>query len=174
MNNIPIPSKQMIPQQRVRDALGYDKRTGLFHWRITSFKTRRGQRAGTLDPQGYIRITLDGHCYMAHRLAWFWVNGVWPPAQIDHQNGERADNSWKNLRLASHGENAQNRKTGANNTSGFIGVSRRRDKWEANIRLGGKRVYIGLFGSKEDAAEAYKNAKRALHFFNPELREELQ
>jgi len=47
-----------------------------------------------------------------------------------------------------------------NNSSGFVGVSFRRDKskWEAYINFDGKRTRLGYFKSAEDAAKAYDKA----------------
>ncbi len=46
--------------------------------------------------------------YKAHRLAWFYVHGVWPKEQIDHINGDKADNCIANLRLADFSKNQAN------------------------------------------------------------------
>jgi hypothetical protein len=65
-----------------------------------------------------------------------------------------------NLRLATRAENAGNSKRRTDNTSGHKGVywNRQRNKWQAKIRRGALEKHLGLFSSKEDAAEAYRKA----------------
>jgi len=98
--------------------------------------------------------------YKAHRLAWLYVHGEWPPEQLDHINGQRDDNRVENLRSATRAENAGNSKRRADNTSGFKGVywNAQRSKWQAKIRRGQLEKHLGLFVCKEDAAEAYRRA----------------
>lgn len=45
-----------------------------------------------------------------------------------------------------------------NNTSGYRGVARKRDKWQAYINYGGKRRSLGIFETKEEAADARRKA----------------
>ena len=40
-----------------------------------------------------------------------------------------------------------------NNTSGFRGVTKKRDKWQAYITYGGKREYLGVYDTPEEAAK---------------------
>lgn len=46
---------------------------------------------------------------LCHRLAWFLVTGVWPVGIIDHVNGIRDDNRWRNLRHVTAIENNLNK-----------------------------------------------------------------
>lgn len=49
-----------------------------------------------------------------------------------------------------------------NNTSGYRGVSRKRNKWQAYINYGGRRFSLGSFETKELAAEARQTAEKKL------------
>jgi hypothetical protein len=83
----------------LKHILAYNELTGIFTWKVSkSSKTVVGSIAGTLHPNGYIYIGIDGYGYRAHRLAWFYVYGKWPADQIDHINFIKTDNSINNLR----------------------------------------------------------------------------
>lgn len=76
---------------------------------------------------------------------------------VDHINGNPQDNRFANLRLASNIENCWNRKINRNNKSGYKGVSwhKGQRKWVAQIGYMWKRLCIGYFETKEEAARAY-------------------
>ena len=80
--------------------------------------------------------------------------------RVDHINGDRLDNRRCNLRLATHAENCRNRKNHSNNTSGFKGVHRQKNRWRALIRVDGKSKFLGSFLTPEDAHAAYCAAAR--------------
>ena len=51
--------------------------------------------------------------------------------------------------------------TGTRGTSGIKGVSyHQRGYWRATIHRNGKPVHLGLFKTKEEAAEAYQKAQQ--------------
>lgn len=79
---------------------------------------------------------------------------------IDHINGDGTDNRRSNLRDGSGGVNEWNRHKQKNNTSGYTGVCRSGQRWKAEIRYKGKKVYLGLFDTPEEASEVYQTAKR--------------
>ena len=153
--------------ERLREVLDYCPDTGVFTWKIrTNSRVKVGDVAGCLDKDGYLRIQIDSRLHFTHRLAWFYVTGEWPPDQIDHINGIRDDNRIANLRAATRSENGQNRrKPQANNTTGYLGVTRHRGKFLAKIRLDGKRKHLGLFNTPEEAHAAYLKVKREIHPF---------
>ncbi|MGM0836007.1 MAG: HNH endonuclease [Bacillota bacterium] len=76
---------------------------------------------------------------------------------VDHINGNKFDNRRSNLRLATRTENIRNSGPKVNNKSGYKGVSFRKDtgKWKAQIRAFGKKVNLGQFDNKHDAARMY-------------------
>ena len=158
-----------MTQDELKKILNYEPDTGEFHWKIKPSKRfPAGMKAGTLV-NGYIRIHTKGRLYGAHRLAWLYVYGVEPQYQIDHINGNSSDNRISNLRQATALENMQNiRKPQKNNSHGTLGVTYDpvKDRWRARITINGKRKYLGRFKSKEQAYEAFLQAKRAHHPFN--------
>jgi hypothetical protein len=110
--------------------------------------------------------------YRAHRVIWMMFNGSEATEQIDHIDGNRSNNKIENLRHCSNSENGQNRKLNKNNKTGYIGVTKFKDKFKAEIRLNKKSTYLGLFTTPEEAHEAYVKAKAELHTFQPTIREE--
>lgn len=150
--------------------LTYNPDTGLFTWvRPASRRALPGATAGWLNDSGYILISLDGVKYRAHRLAWRYVYGCWPQNQIDHINGNRADNRIVNLREATDAQNRQNMARRSDNRSGYAGVywAAWANKWRAEIRVDNKRYRLGYFDAAEDAYAVYLKAKSEFHTFNP-------
>lgn len=149
-----------LTRARLQDILVYDPVTGLFRWRHHRGSKPAGSLAGTIDRHGYLRITIDGRGYRAHRLAFLYMEGALPPDQVDHINGEKIDNRWANLRHASRLQNARNKGIRINNKTGFIGVSicPETKRFRASIFHDGKGRNIGRYDYAVDAARAYDAA----------------
>lgn len=154
-----------LTQDRLKALVNYAPETGVFTWNMARRRCRPGDKIGCRMKNGYICIRVDDILYTAHRLAWRYMTGEWPSAQIDHINGDRADNRFSNLREATNAQNAQNRKR-KDNKSGFPGVRRENDKWLAEIKVNYVGRRIGLFETPEQAHEAYLKAKHELHPFS--------
>jgi hypothetical protein len=88
---------------------------------------------------------------------------------VDHINGDGLDNRRDNLRFATHTQN--NAAAKPRNGKKLKGVSLSRGKWQAEIAVHGRRIYLGRFDSQLDAILAYNNAATELHgdfaFLNP-------
>jgi len=151
---------------KVRHLLDYNGDTGKFVWLRSAGKAVAGAEAGCIRDDGYVSICVDGTHVLAHRLAMLLFFGQWPKNDVDHLNGDRADNRILNLRPASVQVNRQNvRAAKAGSASGLLGAyfDARNGRWYSNIRAGGKRVPLGRFDSAQHAHEAYIAAKRRLH-----------
>jgi hypothetical protein len=147
--------------ERLKSRLHYSPETGQFTRLVSRGTGRAGLITAAVDSNGHIQIRVDKKRYRAHRLAWFYMTGCWPAAQIDHINGIRADNRWENLREATNTQNVINGKLRDDNPTGFKGVtldSEGRRKWRARITVDGKQRFLGYFDTPEAAAEAYKAA----------------
>lgn len=84
---------------------------------------------------------------------------------VDHKNRNKLDNREENLRFVQGGGNEQNKDKIKSNTSGYKGVvfHKRAGKWQAQIMIGSKSIYLGLFNAKEQAAKAYDEAAVKYH-----------
>lgn len=150
-----------ISAEAVRNLLTYDQETGVFTWRSARGRAAAGSKAGTKHGRGYVQIRISGRNYFAHRLAWLYISGQMPSAEIDHINGVTSDNRICNLRHVSHQSNQRNMARYRSNRSGITGVSfdRGMRKWVSSISTNEGRKVLGYFSDKDDAAQARKDAE---------------
>jgi hypothetical protein len=88
-----------LTANEVRHLLDYDPATGVFRWRVKpGRRVAAGAETGCVSNYGYKVIGIKGRVYQASRLAWLYVTGEWPEHDVDHANGDTADNRWDNLR----------------------------------------------------------------------------
>jgi len=154
-----------LDHARLLHLLDYDTESGNFYRKQTLGKCIVGQTAGTKNGCGYLIVWVGGERFLAHRLAWFFVHGVWPENDIDHINGVRTDNRISNLRKATRAQNSMNTKLSIRNTSGLKGVSwHPRDKyWRARCSVNGKQNELGRFKTKDEAFSVYLKFAREHH-----------
>ena len=158
--------RSQVALERLREVLDYNPDTGVFAWKVSlRNRVKPGDAAGSYN-QGYRRIEIDGICYTAHRLAWFYMHGVWPKV-IDHVNGNRDDNRIDNLRSTTFLGNSQNRRADRGGTSALVGVSwdTACQKWRATIGVRGKSKHLGYFDTEQEAHSAYLKAKARHHTY---------
>lgn len=141
-----------LTQEVLHEALDYNKETGVFTWKLdrplSHFKNKHaqntylgrfaGKSAGYPSKYGdkglyYLQIRIKGKLFLAHRLAWFYVTGVWPNELLDHEDGDGLNNKWDNLREVGSVVNGRNCGLSKNNTSGVNGVywNKASNKWVA-------------------------------------------
>lgn len=104
-----------------------------------------------------------------------FILGTKPGISVDHIDGNGLNNQKSNLRECTMSQNIANSRRRRDNTSGYKGVHwhkgykypsgawRIRPKWSARISLKGKRISLGYFTTKEEAAKAYALAAKKYH-----------
>lgn len=150
-----------LTKSRLRELLEYSSSTGKFVWKVQRGIAKVGSIAGKVNITGYRYISVDGKLYKAHRLAWLYVYGEFPPEDIDHINRVRDDNRIINLRKSSRGENLKNTSLSKNNSSGITGVSidSRTRKWRPTIWDNYKQIELGLTSDFFEACCRRKSAE---------------
>lgn len=136
-------------------------------WAAGAWNNRHsGGEAFTAKTDGYHVGTILGVMVRAHRVAWAIIYGAWPTAQLDHMNGDRADNRLANLRAVTNFQNHRNEGMSKNNTSGVNGVcwDKQTGKWRATIKIAGRNVCLGRHESKEAAIGARLDANERFGF----------
>lgn len=160
-------ARPILTLDQLKERLSYNPEDGTFTW-IDSrcYSRKNGQKAGYSKTKRYVEIEIDGLSYGAHRLAWLFMTGAWPKDYVDHIDCDPSNNRFGNLREATHQQNSQNTKRPSqNNTTGFLGVSKKGLKWRSSIRIHNKLIHLGYFFTPDEAHAAYLKAKRKLHPF---------
>jgi hypothetical protein len=156
-------SKPLPPLERFQKLFYVDDEGRLLCKQEACSRTRRqaGDEAGSVNGSGYKIVVVSGRKYLVHRIVWLLTYGGDPGEfQIDHINGNRADNRPSNLRLCSHAQNCLNSAVMSRNKSGIKGVhfeaACTNRPWRAQYRC--KR--LGQFATKEEAVNAVVNAMK--------------
>jgi hypothetical protein len=125
------------------------------------FESLNRHRWSTI-PNGYVvRYTTENkkrRTYLLHREVMNAPKGM----EVDHINGTLIDNRRCNLRICTPSQNQANQvHLSSDNTSGFLGVFRGKTHgtWIAQVTVRYRRIHLGTFSTKEDAARAYNAAK---------------
>lgn len=90
------------------------------------------------------------------------IMDISPNMQCDHIDGNGLNNCKDNLREVTNRQNAQNKH--GDKTSKYPGICwlKRDKRWQARIRVNGKRQYIGTYIYELDAYNAYIKAVEEL------------
>lgn len=155
----------MITQSQVAECFEY--RDGTLYWRGVTHPNKQylaDKPAGSIHKTGYRHVTWMGKVHKVHRLIFLMHHGYLPP-EVDHINGDRADNRIENLRAANRSENQCNRPALASNTSGYPGVSwhKKSKAWMVRVMKNGKTVVQEYFKDLELAGLVAQEARAKFH-----------
>lgn len=157
----------MLSQKELKSVVEYCPLSGVFTYVTrTSNRINIGDKAGSIDRHGYEQLCINYKKYASHRMAFLYINGALPSGYVDHINGVRCDNRWKNLRDVTCEQNQKNQKLKSGSKSGVIGVAwcNDRSNWRAYIGSGGIAKNLGRFDDFFEACCARKSAERGFGF----------
>ena len=129
-------------------------------------------KSSLVDTTGYLTITNNNICFdigvstiTLHRLIFMIHNGDIPEGcDVDHIDQNKLNNKINNLRLLSKRDNQINSKK-VIDAKGYYKTSN--GKFQSQIRVDGKKVYLGTFDNEKEASIAYQSAKEIYHIINP-------
>lgn len=160
----------MIDVATLRGFIAYDSNTGSLTWRPRTdapgwWNARyAGAECGCIGAYGYVCVRVRGKNMQADTIAWIIMTGSPPSYEIDHENGKRADNRWKNLRDLPHSENQKNMPIKRNNTSGYPGFGVTKGRCYARIKIDRKTRSLGQFSTFDEAKKARIAAEKVYGF----------
>jgi hypothetical protein len=117
-----------------------------------------------VSPEDYRRVIqfnwaaafINGHWYaLRAQLPRGMHSFLTGRAMTDHINNNGLDNTRSNLQETNHRHNAARSKLPSSNTSGHRGVRKFKTRWRAALS---SNIYVGQFGTREEAIEAYHKA----------------
>jgi hypothetical protein len=148
-------------QQQAHELFEY--RDGRLHHRTASRGRKVGDAAGCINGTGYRRIGIGGRYYTEHALVFLMFHG-YVPKEIDHINGDRADNRIENLRSVTRSQNQYNKRP-QRNASGYRGVTwhKKTGKWLVRVGLNNKNKSLGYYDDLELAALVAEEG-RSVHY----------
>lgn len=148
----------------VKSLFNYNPKTGIFTRKTTMGGKRAGSRAGRFMKDGYRTIRIYRKMYYEHRLAWALVYGDNLDMDIDHIDGDKANNKICNLRLATPSQNLTNSGVRKDSLTGRKGViyAKSTGKYQARFTFNKKHYHLGSFDCKEKAHRAYIEAVKEI------------
>jgi len=111
---------------------------------------------------GYCAVKCFNKMYMYHRIIYLAFNPTFniydPTLFIDHIDGNKLNNSLTNLRQVTKQENAHNQIK----AKGYY-FNKRDKKYQAQININGKVIFLGYFNTRWEARQAYLDAIPIYH-----------
>ena len=113
------------------------------------------------NPGGYAQTDINKkpltmHCFLMQKIQT-------ETDVVDHINNNRLDNRMSNLRSVTSAINAHNKMKREGCSSQYIGVSKKKNSWQAQISYDGVHMFLGSFDNEIDAAKAYN--ERAIFYY---------
>ncbi len=158
MSRKPVSMRKRITCEQLKRDFLYNPETGELFRRVGYYDNK----------YGYLRISIDGINYLGQQLAWLWMTGEWID-RIDHEDGNKSNNRWTNLREATQSQNSANARkitsvNGKRTSSPFKGVyfDKLRRKWCAAIKVNYRKIHLGRHNTEDEARAAYWKAAQRI------------
>jgi len=134
-------------------------------WKGRPIKNPYWKQVSLTTSSGYIQCNFNHKKYLHHRIVYYAYNPDWDFHDgsknnfIDHMDQNKTNNHISNLRVVTNAQNKQNIKA--------KGCYYRKQckKWQAEVVVNNKYIYLGYYDTEEEAREAYLKAKREHHPF---------
>lgn len=75
--------------------------------------------------------------------------------QVNHKDGNKENNNLSNLEYVTNRQNVIHSIDKESTSSKFVGVTKKGNKWQCQKMITGKRTYLGLFDTPEQARDKY-------------------
>lgn len=141
--------KLLPSQQELNERFSYNEETGVLTFKNHNYKSYEGKVVGYKQANGYVVVNYKGKKYRAHRVIWMMMTGEDPKElTIDHIDGDKSNNTWSNLRIATDSQQQHNKR--------YRGY--RKTPWGYTVRIliNGERVTLGTFKTEHEAQSAYQ------------------
>jgi hypothetical protein len=118
--------------------------------KVSIGSSKAGSIADYKEPNGYLRVRIDGKRYAVHQVI-FCMKFGYIPKMIDHINGIKDDNRIENLRIATPSQNGYNTKITFLNTTGVKNVQyiKHINKYQVRLKINKQNTVIGYFKNLE-------------------------
>ena len=106
---------------------------------------------------GYCHVSFNGTRVFYHVIIWILSTGKDIPKgmQIDHKNGNTLCSTMSNMRLVTNRQNSQNKKIHREGQLVGCYFNKSTGKYQAQIIIGEKRVFLGRYKTEQEGHEAY-------------------
>lgn len=152
-------------QEELKKLVTLDKKLGVLIWKETK-SGRRRETAGGPSGNGYYSVMINGVRFGVHRLIWIYLHGGIPEGwEIDHRDGNPANNRPNNLRVVTVLQQNWNRRASRRNKFGIPGVhwDDKIQRFRAKCTISGKTKYLGVFKTLDEAKKVRESYSRRMH-----------
>lgn len=140
------------------NSIKYGNVTGLIDCDIADKIKSENINISVTKWSGSLYFILTNPTISLHR----WIMQADDGQLIDHINQNTLDNRRSNLRFTDKSINALNSKVRKDNTSGFTGVYKSKNRWIARITWRGRTHQVGTFNTPEEANKARQEMLRKI------------
>jgi hypothetical protein len=158
-----VTKEILLTQEYLRNLFKYSN--GKLFWKERPGRyVKAGTQAGCVYNNGYCVVTINNKRYGLHRIIFMMHHGYFPN-EIDHIDGNKANNNIDNLRAATRQQNKNNTGIIVSNTSGYKNVSwnKKTQKWKVELRVNEKKKHLGIFKDLELADLVATMAREKYH-----------